>query len=506
MGYYSQTNYPQMQGINGRYTIHDIGCFITSFCNLEQDFGNSVDPLTLNNFFRDNNVYIDVDDGVRDDVDWGFVQRWDVNTRVTQLGGAGWPQTNHAIVKFAYTSPRTGKPSTHFCKVHDFANQMIVDSWDGQIKRVSDTWYGQPVAWASYEHSAPHATIPPAPKFTVIETYTPGKQIQLNKQPTNLWGMNYDFEYMKDHPVEVHNKGEIWTVTNKVHHEDGSDYYRREGQVDGFNVVDCDDHTPPYVPPAAPEPIKLAEKYTLVTTLVYYPTADDAKQRTSKAIGPIFDGTYYVVAKDAQAYKLSKDNKTDIGWVNINDNKLPVVEAPTLLVDPPKVQNQPTDDTSVIAAPISDITPASPNSWKVTISLRADGRPVLYDAINPTALQIRDLEMKQAAIVMQPYNNHEPVPLVSTFVKDGVTYGRADKVAKQGWYYGIPMDYLREHHESLIEAAEDVIREDADTWGRFLETGFKSAERLISDIKPMLSKSTYKSRTFIDGFRKGQKK
>jgi len=65
--------------------------------------------------------------------------------------------------------------------------------------------------------------------------------------------MNYDFDYMAEHPVEVHNQGEIWVVTNKVHHADGYDYYRRDGQVDGFNVLDCDDYTPP-APVPAPEP------------------------------------------------------------------------------------------------------------------------------------------------------------------------------------------------------------------------------------------------------------
>lgn len=95
---------------------------------------------------------------------------------------------------------------------------------------------------------------PAAPKYEVVETYPDGKQIQLNKQPTNLWGMNYDFDYMKDHPVEVHNQGEIWTVTNKVHHQDGYDYYRRDGQVDGFNVLDCDDYTPPQ-PPVVNDPL-----------------------------------------------------------------------------------------------------------------------------------------------------------------------------------------------------------------------------------------------------------
>ncbi len=110
--------------------------------------------------------------------------------------------------------------------------------------------------------TAPAAT--PTPKYSVVETYSPAKSIQLNKQPTNLWGMNWDFDYMTANPVEVHNKGEIWEIDNKVLHEDGYYYYRRPGQVDGFNTLDCDDYIPPApvpsptppapVPPVEPDP------------------------------------------------------------------------------------------------------------------------------------------------------------------------------------------------------------------------------------------------------------
>ena len=50
---FAQTNYQEHLG-NGPYTIAEIGCFITSFCNLEQEaFGKNIDPPTLNQFFID---------------------------------------------------------------------------------------------------------------------------------------------------------------------------------------------------------------------------------------------------------------------------------------------------------------------------------------------------------------------------------------------------------------------------------------------------------------------
>lgn len=99
------------------------------------------------------------------------------------------------------------------------------------------------------------ADAPPPTRYSVVETYT-DKMVKLNKQPTYLWGMNWDFTYMVANPIETHNAGETWPIADKVHHEDGMDYYRRPGQVDGFNVLDCDDYTPPVQTPSpTPEPL-----------------------------------------------------------------------------------------------------------------------------------------------------------------------------------------------------------------------------------------------------------
>lgn len=144
---YGQKNYNDPQGIPPtKYRIHDIGCFITSFCNLLERFSYRIDPPTINNFFRDKNLYIDVDDGVRDDVSWDFVTKLDPNTVVSGVG-VGRPPNNNCIVKFVYN----GGSSTHFCLVNDVNSGTIIDSWDGVVKG----WdaYGGPKAWASYVHN-----------------------------------------------------------------------------------------------------------------------------------------------------------------------------------------------------------------------------------------------------------------------------------------------------------------------------------------------------------------
>lgn len=140
---YAQTNYQQKQGVKGIYTIAQIGCFITSFCNLmERLNGSSIDPPAVNNQLIKAGAYIDVDDGVVDDVGWGTVSVIDPSIVVTGLG-TGLPTTNNSIVKFVYDGNKT-----HFCLVADAAKGLIIDSWDGRVKHWSV--YGSPKAYATY--------------------------------------------------------------------------------------------------------------------------------------------------------------------------------------------------------------------------------------------------------------------------------------------------------------------------------------------------------------------
>lgn len=155
---YGQKNYNEIQGINGKYRINQIGCFVTAFCNLLDRFGKGVgDPIALNRILRDNGIYVDVDDGVRDDLAYGSVSRVNGNIVVTGTG-LGTPPNNNCIVKFTGLSNGFG---THFCLVQDDIAGTIVDSWDGQIK----SWnvYGGPKAWASYEDRSPAAAPAPTP-------------------------------------------------------------------------------------------------------------------------------------------------------------------------------------------------------------------------------------------------------------------------------------------------------------------------------------------------------
>lgn len=159
---YGQKNYLEIQGINGKYRISQIGCFLVSFCNLMERFGSPVDPIDLNKHFRDRGVYVDVDDGIRDDLAWSSIRGYTELVEVTGTG-SGRPPHSECIVKFNYRSGN-GLFNTHFCLVADASKGLIVDSWDGQVK----SWdvYGGPIAWASYRFNRPAPPTPPAPAPT----------------------------------------------------------------------------------------------------------------------------------------------------------------------------------------------------------------------------------------------------------------------------------------------------------------------------------------------------
>ena len=374
---------------------------------------------------------------------------------------------------------------------------------------------------------APVAPAAPQPPYTVIETYPGGKLIRLNK-PANLWGMNYrEFEYMASHPVEAHAAGEVWTVTNKVAHVNGHHYYRREGQVDGFNVADCDDYTPP--PPAPPRPIPQLYNYTVITRVMRFTSATDALHHQNVS-GDIEAGEYIVISKQDNAYNLSDDNMKDRGWwVNTADN----VIAP--IPDLTPVPQQDTDIVHPEVEPVDMGIPTIPADAPkiVTRSLRPDGAVVLYRATNMHPVEIRDYQSGQATITMQPYNyssatgKNELVPLVATFVVDGSEYGLTQKVKKLGFLYGVPMDICelyvpvpatepteaivlptRTHLSPLDHNADGKVdlRDFTDGIGDFIDFTGKWFKDVSTTIIPKATVSKQRIGKAIDGFTARKKK
>lgn len=506
---YAQTAYPQIQGINGKYSIHDIGCFLTSFANLELDYGKAISPLDINDSLRDRGLFVDVDDGVRDDVDWNFVNYIDGDTRVSRRGSGGWPNSNQAIVKFAYT--HNGVHSTHFCKVQDWNSLTILDSWDGVVKHVSSTWYGQPVEWAVYEHGPIAPPVPLDPPFHIIANFSPAKWVTV-PAGTHRWHMDHrTFQEMQAHPVYT-----VATTTNiqaqqLVQHNDGYQYYLENPAIhEGYNVSDCPDYTPPK-PPAPPVAVPLAEKLTLVTALEYYADAKAAKERRG-GIGMFADGEYIVIATDEQAKKLVRRNMDTVGyWINTFDNKLPKpvpdipqpAEVPTLPVDLPTPHNETVDVSD------NSIAPAAKVKFQYAMI-----KPVIMESNVSTPEVFYDLEQpdKRPTVTLN-VNSSVEFSMTATDPTNGDVYYIPTVSMKKGYRHGIPEHCLITAHSSLdlnhngrndLLDIEQYAVDDVHDWTKYLETGFQTAKVFITDVikpetlQPVVERSKQFSKGVMD--------
>jgi hypothetical protein len=457
---YAQQQYPQGLGNSQTVSIAEAGCLLTAICNgLQYMNGSGPDPLALNDYYRNNGIYTwDAADQAADDLAWDSISRYDPTIHVDQVGVGSVPPSNNAIVKFHYNSVHTGNPIDHYTWVdHIEGNQVfIVDSWDGQVKGPSgyQNIYHLPVAWATYSKTAPTPPAPAAPLYTVTETYPEGKQVKLNKQPTNLWGMNYQFDYMKDHPVEVHNAGEVWAVTNKVHHVNGYDYYRREGQIDGFNVLDCDEIIAvPYKPPtgAVTVPTNL-DPYALVVDVAGYSSANDAANHINPKI-TVPNGQYMKFTEKYGMVNVTQVQGKPGSWINPADNVVPPPPAPEPVKPSEYISPR---EPSVKPVPVPVVPPEVDTSWKATFtSFYPNSRkPIRY-------IFLEDFELVDLGGSGNPMHcgKYGEVSLYGTFVKDGVTYGRPkrrdDTYFK--FYYGIPLTSPDGSDPGIVEPEQKVF-------------------------------------------------
>lgn len=159
---YGQKNYNQPQGSHPKYRINQVGCFLTSFCNLLERFGRGVDPLTLNRICIDRNIYIDAapKDGAFDDFGYQSITAMDSQIVVEQTNGTGGiPPHANAIVRIAAKNSF----GTHFCLVsHIDGNTVyVIDSWDGIVR--ASSYYGPITGWATYRDIKPQPVQPVVP-------------------------------------------------------------------------------------------------------------------------------------------------------------------------------------------------------------------------------------------------------------------------------------------------------------------------------------------------------
>lgn len=479
---YRQIDYSQHTG-NGPYPLSATGCVVTSFSNLLEEFGISINPASLNDYFNAHGVFLPSPEdgaGTRDDLGWGSISAFDGRVVVTTTGG-GWPSTNHAIVKFEYVSHRTGQRSTHFCKVADYSQQTILDSYDGVTR--SPGYYGSPVAYATYELHAPQVVTPPVhPETAAFDvTILPApKQITLTADPTHLWDLNQrTWSALSNNPVGSTPKNTEVTVLAEAHHALGGLYYMPDpGTAQGYNEVDTADYFPPVVaPPAAPDPLPAPsspanigapilatskEIYKVVNNVPGYMTANYAVNRVNASTN-VGVGDYYIYNKMYGMVNVTLDLAYPGSWINTADNVIPAPVLPPVVPEKPKLVIKTTDWNAIIppsTPPLPTIpsVPVAPpvDEWKASFSPNTEKPLQIYTAIGTG--WVNNLETGERK---KQFNAGDQIPVIGTVVKDSTVFARIYKQAASttnnddtSWF-GIPMsiDGISQH---LIELKADV--------------------------------------------------
>ncbi len=173
---YAQRNYNEIQGINGKYRINQIGCYMTAYCNLLKGFGIEVSPLQFNRTMRERKLFIDVDDGIKDDLNNKSITQYDSRIKLVATGTGVLPKkvSKNTVIKFRFKSGNGF--NTHFTMFHHLKGKhvWVIDSWDGQLKD-GTAKYGTPLRWDSYSYlkPAPKPVVKPAPKPTPVVVAAP---------------------------------------------------------------------------------------------------------------------------------------------------------------------------------------------------------------------------------------------------------------------------------------------------------------------------------------------
>lgn len=441
---YGQINYPQNLGTGPSVdTIADVGCFLTAFCNLLERFGEAVDPPTLNNFFISHNAFmVDPSTQNRDNLGWGSISAYRGNIVSTGVGGAGWPPSNDAIVKFIYKSKKTGNPITHFCLVVDRNAGTILDSYDGLVKHSP---YGNPVGWSTYVEHQPQVVAPPPPPaaaaFT-IEGIAP-KEIEITKN-THLWDLNQrSWPGMVNNPANSISSGAVVQTSRIARHVLGGRYYMPEGDDShGYNVVDAKDYVVPTPPaPVAPTlppapPVRPGgnpdNKYTVIVPVPGFYTGTDAGNHTNQ-VNEVAPGEYFVYnTHPMNSDLINVTSKLGVpgSWINVHDN---VVAPPPPPPAPEPVAPPVPEPTPVVETPVP--------SWKD--SFKPFDAPVRYIAAHD--IKVEDLSGQAPDMPLLRYNpsiggTQGIVSVFGTVTKEGVEYYRlkTNNDPEFKFWYAIP--------------------------------------------------------------------
>lgn len=351
----------------------------------------------------------------------------------------------------------------------------------------------------------PAAVPQPAPNPITQYQPTARKEWLTNKQPTNWWSLNGTTTDINTfQPAAVLNADTPFTVGGYAHHVNGHTYamtpedFERASRGDlstnnGINTADLTERVipAPYVPPAPPEPIKLAEKYTLVVPCMAFADPTSAMMHKGTAKG-LEAGEYYIIAKKDNAYNLSDNNMKDRNqWVNIDDNKeLVVVPTPVVIEAQP-----PVIEPAYTPKPI-DLR------WYNDSHL-----PSIFKYKGSIAVPVKNLENPADTLTL-PVGAKGPVSRYAMI--SGSVYLIPDSEFNKGNIYGIPKDLMdeviaraplldRDNDGDIdIHDAADGIQDFIDWSGKY----FDGIKQVLVTSKPKIVQAKQRIGKSMDGFNK----
>jgi hypothetical protein len=430
---YGQKNYNEIQGIAGKYRINQIGCFITAFANLLDRFGHGVgSPIEVNRILRDGNFYLDVDDGVRDDVGYSTVSKINGNIVVARTG-KGLPPSNNCIVKFTGLSGF----GTHFCLVVDAAKGLILDSWDGVVKHWST--YNNPDEWAEYVDHTPAPAPQPtsAPAASVPAPNYDGNAITIQAG----WGLS--------HAAQAAGFGDWQSDARwaEIARLNGSDNWQafNAGLKKGQRIVVGNSHPAPapepqkpVEAPQAPEIVNITVQAGWGITHVLKAAGYAKEQYENEAewdrVAQLNGSATRLRLQPNQTVKVYKQPlpaAQPVAAAAPAPTPAPVVEAPQAVapvVDPPKqAEEAKENEDGSVSVPVT-VVPTDPKAYQKTFV------PEDKVYIAKESMIIKDFD--QLHMDRQLIQNQKVIS-GGTFEKDGETYVRTKKQVEEGAWYDL---------------------------------------------------------------------
>lgn len=417
-------------------TIGQYGCYVTAIANVCNWAGMNLNPQQINDMCKQNGWFTRSDLISNDAIPANLCSNlqyagktvWRDATPMDFFSDANDPTVCYIICIDA--SPAAGI-QTHFVMVWGtLGNDLeIDDSWDGIRRPLSH--YGNPAVIIQSATKFIKNQPAPLPPYST-EAMAPHR-LQLT-QASSKWDCNRtDFEDRRTHPISEFPAGYDFVANATYTTLDGNRYYVDDVQNSGgFHIGDCTDYVAPvvpYVPPTAPVKGTPAERYTLHTTLMTFPTANDA-QFSTNAQQTLRPKKYYVWNKQDKIYQLGEDNSHEpVGnWVNTKFNVREVPKSVKVEPKPVTVLHKPSD---------VKVGTQEDNAWKSSYKrFYADHHSDLYEA--KQYLTMTDYSGKRAPVAIQPGNK---LLVTGTFLKDGVMFYRTRSSRDEffSWYFGIPL-------------------------------------------------------------------